>query len=76
MNYQQIDFIFPFVVFFYGFFVSFVLCLPQVSKWLEVNAPSPMQKQLLAHRVLAMICLWVGSIWSLQNLWYNSTPMF
>lgn len=69
MTIQKLDFIFPFVVLAYGFLVTFVLSLPALVQIAEQRLPEPLLKQLMGHRFLAMICLVVGGVWSLQNLW-------
>ena len=31
--------------------------------------PGPLVNQLKSHRILGLICLVVGALWVLQNLW-------
>ena len=71
MTYQELDFIFPFIVFGYGALMTFVLNSPFLLKIAEEKFTYELNQQMKAHRGLALICLLVGSIWSLQNLWLN-----
>lgn len=69
MDIQTLDFLFPFFVLAYGFLVTCVLSWPQLVQLAEQRLPDQLLKQLMAHRVLALVCLVVGAFWSLQNLW-------
>lgn len=69
MTIQKLDFIFPFVVLGYGFLVTFVLSMPPLVALAEQRLPEPLLKQLMGHRVLALVCLLIGGLWSLQNVW-------
>ncbi len=69
MTYQELDAIFPYFVFAYGAMVSFVLSSKPLMRLAEERLPNPLLSQFTGHRVLAMVCLWVGSLWILQNLW-------
>jgi hypothetical protein len=65
---NQLDTIFPYFVFFYGLIVIVALTNPLTAK-LEDRLAIELKKQLEAHRWLAQLSLWIGAIWSLQNLW-------
>lgn len=69
MTYQQLDFVFPFIVFAYGVLMTLVLNSEFLMKLAEERFPQNLVEQMNGHRVLAVICLFVGGIWSLQNLW-------
>lgn len=69
MNPEKLDLIFPFVVFGYGAIMTLVLNSPVLSGLAETRLPPQMHHQLKAHRGLGVICLVVGGLWSLQNLW-------
>lgn len=71
MTPNQLDFIFPFVVFFYGALLTFVLNQPRLMEIAEQRMPRPVLEQMKAHRVLAWVCLAIGFPWSLQNLWLS-----
>ena len=72
MDLKTLDFIFPFVSFFYGSLVLFVLELPLFKKLTQKNETSllavSLREQLQVHKPLAWICFFVGGLWSLQNL--------
>jgi hypothetical protein len=70
MNIAQLDYYFPFIVFFYGAIVSFTLSIPALRHIGETRMPYHFWKQLTMHRNLAMVCLIVGGLWSLQNMWF------
>lgn len=69
MTYQELDFIFPFFVLAYGALLTFVLNSEKLMKIADQKFPQQLLNQMHGHRVLALICLVVGSLWSLQNLW-------
>ena len=69
MTPQEIDFIFPFVVLAYGVLVSCVLHTPYLMDLAEDRLPAEVLRQMQGHRILALICLGVGGLWSLQNIW-------
>lgn len=69
MNIHTLDLIFPFFVFAYGALVTTVLNLRVFTELAERRLPQPLMNQLEAHRWLALFCLVVGGLWSLQNVW-------
>jgi hypothetical protein len=75
MTIEKLDFIFPFVVFFYGAVMTLVLNHPAFMQLAEAKFPPQLLQQMRGHRTLGIICLVVGSIWTLQNLWFNN-PLF
>lgn len=68
MTVAELDFYFPFLVFFYGLMISFVLQIPGLLKIADDRLPPRFINQLKAHSGLAFFCLVIGSLWSLQNL--------
>lgn len=68
MTPEKLDYIFPFVVFFYGFLVVLVLENPRLVR-LGEERMGDMFQQLSKHRKLAWTCFFVGGLWSLQNIW-------
>lgn len=66
---STLDFYFPFIVFFYGLVMNFVLEIPGLMELARVRMPSQ-YATMQNHRKLALISLFVGGIWSLQNIWY------
>lgn len=69
MTFRELDAIFPYIVFVYGILVTFVLASAPLMRIARERLTDELVAQLTGHRILAMICLWVGSIWILQNLW-------
>lgn len=69
MTYQELDQIFPYFVFFYGLVVTMVLNMPELIKIGNERLPKEMMTQFQSHRLLALISLIVGGLWSLQNIW-------
>jgi hypothetical protein len=72
---EKLDFIFPFVVFFYGVLIVFVTEGVRLRGLLSQSMTAEKKAFLEsltttvgAHRSLAWICFWVGGFWSLQNL--------
>jgi protein-S-isoprenylcysteine O-methyltransferase Ste14 len=72
MTYQKLDLLFPYIIFFYGALVTFVVNHPRLVELAEERMPPQALRQLMAHRALALICLLVGALWVLQNLWFDS----
>jgi len=70
MTHELLDKVFPYLVFYYGFIMTLFLNLPKIQKLAEKYVTPQLLKQMNAHRGLALVCLCVGSIWSLQNIWY------
>ena len=68
MTLESLDYYFPFIVLIYGIMIGLVTHLPALLQLAEEKMPPRFVEQLKAHRVLAVICLFVGSLWSLQNL--------
>jgi hypothetical protein len=66
----KLDFYFPFLVFFYGLVVSFVLEIPTLVAIARKELPSQ-YATLMSHQKLAWISLVFGGLWSLQNLWFS-----
>jgi hypothetical protein len=69
MNFDELDFIFPFVVFGYGCVVLFILNNPKLLALAEERMPDKLFQQIKARRAIGALCLIVGGLWSLQNLW-------
>lgn len=66
----KLDFYFPFIVFFYGLVASLVLEIPALIAIARKEMPSH-YANLVAHQKIAWISLFVGGVWSLQNLWFS-----
>lgn len=66
---HEVDLVFPYVCFAYGALMTLVLNVPVFVRLADENLPSRLVQQIRAHRALAMICLCVGGLWVLQNLW-------
>ena len=69
MTYKELDFIFPFIVLAYGALMTFVLNTPHLMKIAEERFPTSLVQQMNMHRTLGIICLIMGALWSLQNIW-------
>jgi hypothetical protein len=70
MTIGYLDQIFPFVIFSYGILMVFVL----VNKTLDSLARQRMPEMgatLRSHRTLAYVSLFVGGLWSVQNLLFS-----
>ena len=70
MSLQTLDFIFPFLVFFYGILMIFVIENKGLDKLARQRMPE-MAATLRSHRGLAYTSLFVGGLWSLQNLLFS-----
>lgn len=71
MTYQEIDFIFPFIVLAYGSMMTFVLNSPRLMELAERRFPPDLLQQMKMHRALGLVSLVIGALWSLQNLWFQ-----
>lgn len=72
MPLQDLDFYFPFIVFFYGLVILLLLYNPLFLKLAEKHLTSSHYEQFLGRLWLGWICLCVGGFWSLQNLIFAS----
>ncbi|HWU44749.1 MAG TPA: hypothetical protein VN132_14960 [Bdellovibrio sp.] len=71
MTPQKLDFIFPFVVFFYGLFMVFVLENPYLAR-LGQTRMAEAYAQLSRHKNFGWMCFFVGGLWVAQNIWYST----
>ncbi len=65
---HEIDLYFPYFVLVYGLIMTVVTQLPFLKKQAMENMNSELVQWFYGHRVLGMVCLAVGSLWSLQRL--------
>ena len=72
MTYKELDFLFPFFVLAYGALMTFVLNMPTLMRIAEEKFPQPLVQQMNMHRTLGVICLVLGALWSLQNIWFGA----
>ncbi len=70
MNIEQLDHFFPYIVFIYGVVMTLVYHSKFLMSIAENKFPPGFYKQFQSHKLLGLICLMVGGVWSLQNLWY------
>ena len=75
MSYKVLDYYFPFVVLVYGFAMTVLLNSHWALRLAETRLPARIYTQFTSHRVLGLICLLVGMVWSLQNLWLAEPPV-
>jgi hypothetical protein len=68
MTPEKLDYIFPFVVFFYGLVLLLVLENPILVKIGEQRLGAAFQA-MTRHKSLAWICFFVGGLWSIQNVY-------
>ncbi len=69
MTPAQLDFYFPFIVFFYGFLAVLVLETPVFAR-LGRERLSDLWQGLEKRRNFAWVSFFLGGLWSLQNLWF------
>lgn len=65
-----LDYYFPFIVFFYGLVINFVLEIPHLVALAKKEMPN-YYSNFEKHRKIALVSLYVGGLWSLQNLWLS-----
>ena len=71
MSPQQLDFYFPFFVFFYGFLAVLVAETPYFEKVAARAQMSSAWAGLTQRRGLAWVSFFVGGLWSIQNLLFS-----
>ena len=69
MTVAQLDLLFPYFCFGYGAVMTFALNSPQLGRIADERFPQETVATWRSHRMLSMICLVVGALWILQNLW-------
>lgn len=74
MSLEQLDFIFPFVLLFYGVVVSVCANLPVFERIASQSGLEEQYQALKAKQLFGLVCLGLGGVWSLQNLWLQ-TPL-
>ena len=67
---STLDFYFPFIVFIYGLAINFVLEIPYLVALAQKRMPVRYEA-FERHRKIALLSLYVGGLWSLQNLWLS-----
>lgn len=67
---EWLDFYFPFFIFFYGLALHLVLEIPQLVALAQKKMPSQ-YATFEKHRKIAVLSLYIGGIWSLQNIWLS-----
>ncbi|MBX2987918.1 MAG: hypothetical protein KF802_08465 [Bdellovibrionaceae bacterium] len=70
MTVSELDFYFPFVVFFYGFLAVLVLETPALAR-LGKERMSEAWEGISRRKNLAWVSFFIGGLWSLQNLWFH-----
>lgn len=69
MTPTALDAIFPYICFAYGAVMTVTTNLPALVRIADEKLPSHLASQWKAHGTLGAICLGVGALWILQNLW-------
>jgi hypothetical protein len=67
----QLDYYFPFFIFFYGFLVVLVLETPALAR-IGRERMSDAWQGLNQRKGLAWFSMFLGGLWSLQNLWLTA----
>lgn len=67
---STLDYYFPFIVFIYGLVINFVLEIPHLVALAKKQMPSQ-YATFERHRKIAVLSLYVGGLWSLQNIWFS-----
>jgi hypothetical protein len=71
MSLNELDQMFPLVIFLYGALLLGVLSIPRVWSLAQEHLPADYLLRLKAKRGLAYFCVVLGALWSLQNIWLN-----
>lgn len=66
---QQLDLLFPWICFAYGALMTVALNIEAVVRLADERLPSDLAAKWKSHRALALVCLFVGAGWILQNIW-------
>ena len=70
MSYEKLDYLFPFLVFSYGFLMIFVVENKALDRIARERMPQ-LGATLRSHKPMAYLSLFVGGLWSLQNLLFS-----
>lgn len=70
MTPEKLDFIFPFIVFFYGLLMVLVLENSALVRLGEERL-GHLYYSLARHKSLGWVCFFVGGLWSAQNVWHS-----
>ena len=64
-----LDRLFPYVCLAYGMVMTITLSSERLNRLADERLSEPLVQQWRAHRGFALVSLWVGTLWVLQNLW-------
>jgi hypothetical protein len=65
---QEINLYFPFFVLFYGLIMTFVTQIPSLRQKLAETVNQELVQWFYSHRMLGLVCCFVGGLWSLQRI--------
>jgi hypothetical protein len=68
---ETLDKLVPWTAFVYGVVMVFVFQSPMLLRLAETRIPEPHRSRFLAHMPLAWVCLFVGGLWILQDIWVS-----
>jgi hypothetical protein len=71
MDLRTLDFICPFIIFGHGLIMTLVLNQPHLMRLAEERLPLETCQRFKATRLLGLTNLFIGGLWSLQNLWFK-----
>ena len=64
----ELDLYFPYIVLFYGGLMTLVTNLPHLGEKASQNISPELLHWFYGHKILGTVCLFVGSLWSVQRL--------
>ena len=71
MRPETLDFYFPFIVLVYGLVMTFVLGNKTLMTLARERLPNNVYERFRSKHVLSIVCLAVGTVWALQNIWLS-----
>ena len=69
MTPNALDALFPYVCFSYGAMMTVTLNVPALVRIADEKLSPELAAQWKAHRTFGAVCLFIGALWILQNLW-------
>lgn len=65
---HEIDLYFPYLVLVYGLFMTVATSLPALQQKAGESMNEELVQWFYGHRVLGLVCLAVGGLWTLQRV--------
>ncbi|MEM7646486.1 MAG: hypothetical protein AAF203_06230 [Pseudomonadota bacterium] len=67
---QELDLYFPFIILAYGLVMTIVTNSSALEEKAFANFDAQMVSWFYGHKILGVICLFIGGLWSIQRFYF------